>query len=150
MVLNREDVIDQIARAFVDASRPADDELLHPECMDDGDLERLYGVPHWQQLSDEPMEYEHAGLFFLSSAGFRHFLPAYMVFALRNSKSGAAVVDSTVFALTPQSGGLAEFAASKFTLFDQAQRAAVVAFLTAIDGDVDVANALPLWARDGT
>ena len=99
------DVLPQIERAFADTPRPADDQLLHPDARDDNDIKSLYGVAHWHDLFDEAVEYECAALFFLGPAVFRHFLPAYMSFALRHEDSGAAVVGSTVYALRPAQGG---------------------------------------------
>ena len=56
------------------------------------DAGQLYSDGH--DPSDEAVEYEYAALFFLAPAGFRHFLPAYMSFALRYQDSGAAVIGS--------------------------------------------------------
>lgn len=75
-------MLSQIQQAFAEAPRPSDDHLLHPDCRDDNDIKSLYGVNHWRDLPDEAVEYEYAALFFLGSAGFHHFLPAYMSFAL--------------------------------------------------------------------
>jgi hypothetical protein len=60
---------------------------LHPDARDDNDIKSLYGVAHWHDLSDEAVEDEYAALFFLGPAGFRHFLPAYMSFALFDDAS---------------------------------------------------------------
>ena len=125
--------------------RPPDDELLHPEARDDGDIKGLYGVRHWRELPEATVEGEYAALFFLGPAGFRHFLPAYMAWVLRHPESGAAVVGSTIFALTPARGDLRAFSLSKFSLFDAAQRAAVLAFLEALSPYDDVAAALAYW-----
>ena len=138
----------QIERAFADPPRPADDQLLHPDARDDNDIESLYGVAHWHDLSDEAVEFEYAALFFLGPAGFRHFLPAYMSFGLRHQDSGAAVVGSTVYALTPAQGDLRDFSMSKFALFDEAQRKAVLAFLEAMAGHEDVDEALEYWRSE--
>jgi hypothetical protein len=46
-------------------------------------------------------ESEYAALSFLSPAGFRHFIPAYMRFTLRRLGSGAAAVNSTIWSLSP-------------------------------------------------
>ena len=138
-------VLSQIDRAFADSPRPADDQLLHPDAHDDNDIKSLYGVAHWHDLSDEAVEFEYAALFFLGPAGFRHFLPAYMSFALRHQDGGAAVVGSTVYALRPAQGDLREFSLSKFDLFDQAQRKAVLAFLEAMAGHEDVDEAIEHW-----
>jgi hypothetical protein len=140
----------RIDAAFADATRPPDDALLHPQCSDDNDIKSLYGVPHWRELTEAAIEYEYAALFFLSPAGFRHFLPAYMTYALRHPRSDQAVIGSTVFALRPADGDLRDFSLSKFTLFDAPQRAAVVAFLEVLatrddPADTTVAEAMAYW-----
>jgi hypothetical protein len=102
----------QIDEAFADAPRPSNDELLHERCMDDNDIARLYPVANWRELSDELVESEYAALSFLSPDGFRHFIPAYMGFTLRNLESGAAAVDSTIWSLAPvfyEDAGLKDF-----------------------------------------
>ena len=143
-------LVARIGAVFADAPRPADDELLHPMCADDNDIKSLYGVPHWRDLPDAAIEYEYAALFFLGPAGFRHFIPAYMSYALRHPRSDQAVVGSTIFALRPAADDLREFTLSKFTLFDASQRAAVLAFLEAMaklddPGDATLADALAYW-----
>jgi hypothetical protein len=92
------DVLSQIARAFADPPRPADDELLHPDARDDNDIKSLYGVAHWRDLSDE--------------------------------------------------GDLRDFSLSKFALFDDAQRSAVLAFLEAMISHEDVDEALQYWRSE--
>ena len=136
--------LDAIGAAFGDAPRPADSELLHERCFDDNDIVALYGVPHWRDLDDASVEREYAALSFLSPAGFRHFIPAYMRFALRHLDSGAAAVDSTIWSLSPpryEDPGLQAFTESKLEALDQRQRAAAVAFLGAVRelGDEHVA-----------
>jgi len=79
-----------------------------------------------------------------------------MGFTLRHLDSGAAAVDSTIWALSPEiyeDEALREFARSKLVLLDTAQRAAAVAFLEAArrHGDQHVAGeaerALAWWRR---
>jgi hypothetical protein len=56
------------------------------------------------------------------------------------------VVDSTIFALTPVNDEpLRSFMTSKFSLLDDAQRAAVVSFIRAMIPFQDVAAALDYW-----
>jgi hypothetical protein len=145
-----------IEEAFAGAPRPADGELLHERCFDDSDIVALYGVPHWRKLDDATVEREYAALSFLSPAGFRHFIAAYLSFALRHLDSGAAAVDSTIWSLSPERYGDADlraFAASKLEPLDARQRAAAVAFLEAVRelGDEHVAAeavlALRWWRR---
>ncbi len=141
-----EGALSRIAQAFADAPRPSDDQLLHEDCCDDNDLRALYGIPRWQDLPDASVEGEYAALFFLGPAGFRHFLPAYMSWSLRHRDSGAAAIQSTIFALTPApEGPLSAFVQSKHALLNLAQRAAVVSFLEAMVGFEDVGPALDHW-----
>jgi hypothetical protein len=147
---NNAQLLQVIDRAFGDAPRPDDKEMLHPESMDDHDIDQLYGIPHWRDVPDAVIEHEYAGLFFLGPAGFRHFLPAYLSYALRHPHTDQFVVESTIFALRPATDDLREFTLSKFSLFDREQRAAVRAFLEAMvafDNFVDstLAEALAYW-----
>ena len=145
-----------IEAAFDDAPRPPDGELLHERCFDDNDIAALYAVAHWRELDDATIEREYAALSFLSPAGFRHFIPAYLRFALRHLDTGAAAVDSTIWSLSPpryDDPGLQAFTESKLEPLDERQRAAAVAFLDAVCelGDDHVAAeaelALRWWRR---
>lgn len=115
------------------------------------DIEALYDIPDWRETPDEIIEHEYAALYFLSPAGFRHFVPAGLRWVLLHPHSSAAVGDSTVFALTPQEGELRDFSLSKFSGFNEAQRDAVAAALGALHsgGSQDVVAALDHW-RDLT
>jgi hypothetical protein len=144
----------QIEEAFADAPRPSNDDLLHERCMDDNDIVYLYPVEHWRDMPDELVESEYAALSFLSPDGFRHFIPAYMGFALRRLDSGAAAVDSTIWSLAPvfyEDPGLKDFTVSKFSKLTQPERNAVIAFLEAVQAEGDeyvagqAAKALAWW-----
>ena len=146
--------LDAIDAAFGDAPRPADAELLHERCHDDNDIVALYGIAHWRDLPDDLVEREYAALSFLSPAGFRHFIPAYMGFTLRHLHTGKAAVDSTIWALSPDVNDgeeLRAFARSKLAPLDARQRAAAVGFLEAVrthgdDQEVrDAERALAWW-----
>jgi hypothetical protein len=136
-------VLAQIDTAFATVPRPGNDELLHPNCADDNDIMALYEVTDWHDLSDATVENEYAALSFLSPAGFRYFIPAYMSFTLRNPESGAAAVESTLWSLSPSSDQ--HFTPSKFIHFDAAQSTAVVSFLEAMAKYQEVDEALLYW-----
>jgi hypothetical protein len=139
------DVLETIAAAFADVPRPPNDALLHERCFDDNDIAALYDVAHWRELDDATIEREYAALSFLSPEGFRHFIPAYMGFALRHRDSGAAAVDSTIWSLDPDlyaAEHLREFTRSKLVGFDEPQRAATIAFLEAVGAE----RALAWWS----
>jgi hypothetical protein len=126
--------------------------------MDDSDIAYLYPVQHWRDMPDDLVESEYAALSFLSPDGLRHFIPAYMGFALRRLDSGAAAVDSTIWSLAPvfyDDPGIQDFVVSKLATLTEPQRAAVVAFLEAVcdSGEEYVAEqagtALGWWREGG-
>jgi hypothetical protein len=92
-----------IEAAFADVPRPPNDLLLHPQSFDDSDIAALYEIDDWRSLPDDLAVSEYAALSFLSPDGFRHFIPAYMLWVLRHPGAADAVVDSTIWALSPES-----------------------------------------------
>ena len=85
-----EAVVARIETAFADAPRPANADLLHPRCMDDMDVADLYDVAHWTDMSDDDVVHAYAALSGLSPDGFRHFVPAYLRYAVRHEDAAAA------------------------------------------------------------
>lgn len=146
------DVIEQIRTAFAADARPDNGALLHSQCGDDMDLQALYEVGHWSEVPDDLVISEYAALAFLSAEGFRHFIPAYLIWVLRHPDAGEAVVDSTIWAFLPELHGaaLAGFVRSKWAALDAEQRAAITSFLrTMVDHHADAEGALAAWVRDG-
>ena len=151
-----DEALTQIDDAFGAAPRPSDEDLLHEDCRDDNDIAALYAYAHWRDVPGDVLVTEYAALSFLSPAGYRHFIPAYMRHALQHFDSGESVVDSTLWSLALndwEDERMRAFRRSKWSLLDAPQRAAVVAFLRAADAlaghdDDDVARALATWTQD--
>ncbi|MGH2808724.1 MAG: DUF6714 family protein [Actinomycetota bacterium] len=146
--MDRDQAIALIERAFAAVERPTNAELLHPQSADDMDIEPLYDIVRWEDMTDADVIYNYSALAFLSPEGFRYFIPAYLIYALRNPESPEAVVDSTIWSFYPDmyEENLRDFVASKFSLLDDAQRQAVDAFLEAMAPfENDAAQALDYW-----
>ena len=149
-MVTKEEVLAQVESAFAAVERPHNDELLHPDSFDDMDLVPLYEIESWRDMTDHDLIESYAAPSFLSAAGFRYFFPGYMRFSLTNPDSPEAVVSATIWALDPSlySERIAAYARSKYELFDEAQRAALVSFLEAMTessyGD-DARRALREW-----
>jgi hypothetical protein len=145
--MTRERAQRMVEEAFSEVPRPSNEELLHERCYDDMDLEPLYPIAHWRDMTDEDVINAYSALSFLSPAGFRHFVPAYMSYALRNPTSPQAVVSSTVWAFAPSmyAEDLQEFTRSKWVFLDHHQRRAIAAFLEAMAPYEDVDAALAEW-----
>ena len=144
-----DDALRQIEAAFADAPRPPDPDLAHSPGHDH-DFELLYRYAHWRDVPDATLERQDAALAFLGAAGFHHFLPAYMSYALRHPGSAWFAVESAVNALAPGSGDLRAFSVSKYAELDAAQRGAVLTFLETMRerddfGDPVLADALAYW-----
>jgi hypothetical protein len=133
-VTTKDEALARIEAAFSGVPRPNNGELVHPESFDDMDLEPLYEIDSWRDMNDEALINSYAAPSFLSAAGFLYFLPAYMRFSLNNPDSPEAVVSAPIWSLDPSlySERIAAYARSKYALFDEAQRAAIIAFLEAM------------------
>ena len=144
------DVLEEVGRVFADVPRPANDELLHQQCFDDGDIRALYPFRRWQDVSDAIVEREYAALSFLSAPGFRHFLPAYLRFVLTNDDEGQGVIGSTFAALDPERFGpeLAAFQRSKYVLLTEPERRAIGAFVRAFTDHEEIGGAVAAWPND--
>jgi hypothetical protein len=129
-----------IEAAFGGLTPPGDAALLHPLCRDDNDIAEFYGAPDWHALPGELLVRNYAAPAFFSAAGFRYYLPAFMVWALRNAASPEYLAEATLRAFDPgrESDPLYGFQVSKFALFDTAQRRAVVTFLESFREDDDL------------
>jgi hypothetical protein len=140
-------IVARIQFAFENAPRPPNEELLHPDCRDDGEIAPLYPFDSWLDVPDETLEREYGALAFLSPTGFRHFLPAYMRWVARHGEEqpGAAVVGATFQALTPQEGVLAPFTMSKFSLLEAEQSSCIAAFLDRMVHHADARDARAYW-----
>jgi len=143
MSLSPDDVeraVTAIEAAFGGPSPPGDDALLHPQCLDDNDIAEFYGAPDWRDLPDGLLIRNYAAPSFFSAAAFRYYLPAFMMWSLRNVGSSEYLAEATLRAFLPdgEASGLREFQLSKYALFDAAQRAAVIIFLQAFRGDEDL------------
>lgn len=139
-----------VERAFREISRPSNEALLHPDCLDANDLVPLYAFASWRDMTDADVIGNYAAPSFLSPAGFRFFLAAYLSYALRNPNRPEACVSTTIWHLDPTlyDEKIAAFTRSKFAELDDGQRAAVIAFLEAMrssDYADDAEHALGSW-----
>ena len=132
--------IEAIETAFAGLTLPSDDKLLHPQCMDDGDIKDFYGGPKASALPDEMIIGNYAAPSFFSAEAFQYYMPAFMLWALRHPDTVEYAPESTLHALDPAATGtdLHAFQVSKYALFTDAQRRAVIAFLRAFSRDADL------------
>jgi hypothetical protein len=130
-------VISEIEAAFAGLEPPGDDNLLHPQCMDDVDIVDFHGEPTWDDLSDEAMIRSWAAHYFFSARAFQYYMPAFMIWSLLHCDTIDYTPESTIRALDPGDVGdpLRAFQVSKFELFTDAQIRSTVSFLRLFSQD---------------
>lgn len=96
---------------------------------------------HWKDLPETELRPASA-LSFLKPDGMRYYYPACMCYCLRHFQDTdpGNIFDSTLFAAEKQVG-LEDYFENRFSLFDDAQRGAVAAFLAFFELVFDHSNA---------
>ncbi len=124
-------LVEEIRAAFEGAEPPADDRILHPDCRDDVDILEFYGGVRWQDMTDENVIYSYAAPTAFSAEAFRYYLPAFLIWTLKNLDSVEYASESILLALDPGTDKelLHDFRKSKFDAMTPDQVAVVRKFL---------------------
>ncbi len=119
---------------------PADEELLHPDCMDDVDVLEFYGGVRWQEMTDEMVVYSYAAPTAFSAVAFAYYLPAYLIWTLNNADRTEIAGESILLALDPgtEKELLHDFRKSKFERLTNDQVEAVKGFLWHLETHADL------------
>ncbi len=124
-------LVQEIVDAFKDLTCPSDSELLHPDCFDDVDILEFYGGVRWQEMTDTMVVRGYAAPAAFSPRAFQYYLPAYLIWTLKNPDSPEYAGESLLLALDPASDGerLHAFKKSKFQMLTPQQVSVVRKFL---------------------
>ena len=131
-----EDIARQVARqiedAFADTPYPGDANIGW-----DGIDETLRGK-HWRDIPLDIIIRDRSEISFLTSAGFRYYLPAFMLAVLRHYQEVDQLSEYVVVSLSPEPQGelphpnerdLSRWLTERTARFSPAQSSAVLAFL---------------------
>lgn len=127
--------------------------------LDATELATAFGGKHWRELQIPELFFHREALSILGPAGFRFYLPAYMVASLKLTEHRADVCEYTLLSLRPpytSSGpdeSLRHFTATRIAALDEPQKEAVRAFLRALRADVGgwrTDPAMTEWGVDQT
>ncbi|MBI39755.1 MAG: hypothetical protein CMF59_09155 [Leptospiraceae bacterium] len=139
-----DEVIQSIQAAFHGVPQPAKITLHVAEAHDNYDYghdadhrKKDYRGP-WQEIPDEHIENCQCALSYLDPEGFRFYLPAFMVWYLKNYKNSRKVkLDNALYALDTYSGEprLEGHKKEQFSLFSPEQLAACAAFVAFLADD---------------
>jgi hypothetical protein len=131
-------IVGEIHRAFSDVSR-ADGVTLHEALVIDdygSDAERTAAREldtdcRWQDVPDRLIEENDSVLSFMDPTGFRYYLPAYMVWSLRNyERSNTFSHNHPICSLAlSESGSMRQWALERFAVFNDVQARAICKFL---------------------
>jgi len=134
----RQHVIDEIRQAFGHVSREDGVTLHEAQVIDDygSDEERVAARAldtdcRWQDVPDHLIEKYPDTLCFVDPKGFRYYLPAYMVWGLRQYEaSNSFSVDHPIYSLMlSEVKPLREWELERYRVFDDEQAKAICRFL---------------------
>ena len=125
-----EDIVAQITSAFASAERPAPEALRNDHCCECAEISDAWGGRPWTEISLEDV-LRGAETALLSAAAWRYYLPAVMIWCIREPAAVDVIQDNLVYQLEPPADGrgVPEWFAERAPGFSDAQRAAVVAYL---------------------
>ncbi len=134
----REALINDIREAFAEVSREDGVTLHEADVIDDygsaaarAEARKLDTEERWQDVPDADIEKYDWILSFLDLKGFKYYIPAYMVWSLKNYQtSSSASVDATIYALAPPSSpDLQAWKLERWQVFDTLQAKTICRFL---------------------
>lgn len=151
----RDTLIDEISRAFDGVTREGGISLREAEVIDDlgDDDERIAArlldtEKRWQDVPARDIEYYFQSLTFLDAIGFRYYIPAFMIWTLREGRtSDSATTEFTIYDLCPgiHSERLQPSMIRQYGLLTEDQNAIVCRYLRFMvnhEGDEDAKLAL--------
>lgn len=101
--MNATELIAEITGAFPVEDYPGDENIVYDNSdyhLEAKGIREAFKVYTWQQVPDELLLYEQSCLSFLSPAGYRYYLPAFLCFAVRDYWGADLIPDGIVFTLT--------------------------------------------------
>ena len=134
---SREELIALIVQAFDGVEQPEMLTLHVAEAHDDYDYDHddehraKDFVGPWQNIPDEHIRKCQCALSYVDAVGMRYYLPAYMVWYLRQLESGGAWSEHALYSLDPHLGHsvLSAYQIKRFSLFNAEQLRACAQFL---------------------
>jgi hypothetical protein len=165
--MKSEEIKEHICRAFGSEQCPDPGAIVYDPSgthAEAGQVMRFFGGKHWRQIDSAAIKsYDDfadasACLSFMSAAGFKHYLPAFMIFALEEGDDAGLIGASTVTGLAPwfdtSDRQMVASREQRFATFSDEQRCAIRNFLRFLQqgtgdwiGSADLDRALDYWIR---
>jgi len=91
-----------VIQAFGEVESPAKENIVEHECEECCGVRKDFTELKWQKASNELLENNYDKIPLFSPTAFNYFLPAYLLYTLRNFDDDFSdVCDFTLYALTP-------------------------------------------------
>jgi len=129
-VRDTEELVRQIVAAFASTPHPAREALANNHCCECVEVSRAYAGKPWTQIAlEDILAGRETAL--LTAAAWRYYLPAMLIWCLREPDAVDVLADNLVYQLEPPDGehGVSEWFGERAVGFSESQRAAVVAYL---------------------
>lgn len=135
--MTRDELIGIINKAFEGVPQPDEITLHVAEAHDDYDYDhdeehrKNDYIGRWQDVPAEHIQMCQAALSYVEKVGMRFYLPAYMVWYLRNLGSSKVWSDHVLYSLDnhPHDLGLSAYHKERFSLFTPEQLRACALFI---------------------
>ena len=135
--MNKEELIELINESFDGVPQPETLTIHVAEAHDDYDYDNDQEhhkndfIGRWQDVPDEHIKKCHTALSYLDKIGMRFYLPAYMVWYLRNFGTDVIWSDHTLYSLNDHADNeqLSEYHKERFSLFNDKQLHACAQFV---------------------
>jgi len=155
------EIIQQITDAFADVEQPSREALFNGHCCECAETSEAYAGKRWMEVTlEDVLRGREVSL--LTVAAWQYYLPAFMIWAIREPKAVDVLQDNLVYQLQPpgEDGSVPAWFAERAVGFTEPQRHAICAYLTwyrdrdeiewrRIGGEParHVYNALAHWSR---
>jgi hypothetical protein len=129
-MIDPEAVIDRIRAAFADTQQPPRETLINNHCCECADVSAAFAEKRWTEVTlDDVMRGREIAL--LTAAAWRYYLPAFLIWTIREPKTVDVLQDNLEFQLAPpvDGHGVPEWFEQRAPGFSTAQRSAIAAFL---------------------
>ena len=125
-----EAIVEQIRAAFAGAEYPGREALFNRHCCECAEVSDAFAGRPWTEITlQHLLEGRETAL--LTAAAWRYYLPAMMIWCVREPEAVDVIQDNLVYQLEPpgDDSGVPEWFNERATGFSDEQRAAIAAYL---------------------
>ena len=147
--LSVENLQAKIEAAFSDVEPPSIGNIIAHDCQECREVERTFRNQNWRNIEPEKIEWAYDKLPLFTSEAFLYFLPAFMIYSLREPES--EVCDFLIYGLTNKKPS-DEWWQERYSKFSEAQKSVcnlILRWLSLNPEHIykveDIEKALKLW-----